>query len=139
MVFLERYIIVLIEIYMKGALPMFPRLDAVQTGKNIHKIMKTRGITVKDVQKYLGLTCPQSVYHWLNGQSIPTIDHLYALSDFFELPIDEIVRGNRRRQMSMLVTIEMNLNTTEEKKLRALNAHKRLLAYCNQIQKLKSA
>ena len=103
---------------MKGALPMFPTLDAVQTGKNIHRIMKLRGITVKDVQKYLGLTCPQSVYHWLNGQSIPTIDHLYALSDFFELPIDEIVRGNRRRLLPMLATIEMNLNTTEEKKLR---------------------
>ena len=124
---------------MKGALPMFPTLDAVQTGKNIHRIMKLRGITVKDVQKYLGLTCPQSVYHWLNGQSIPTIDHLYALSDFFELPIDEIVRGNRRRLLPMLATIEMNLNTTEEKKLRVLNVHKRLLVYYNQIQKLKSA
>ena len=118
---------------------MFPTLDAVQTGKNIHRIMKLRGITVKDVQKYLGLTCPQSVYHWLNGQSIPTIDHLYALSDFFELPIDEIVRGNRRRSLPMLATVEMNLNTTEEKKLRVLNVHKRLLAYYNQIQKLKSA
>jgi hypothetical protein len=39
----------------------------------------------------------------------------------------------------MLATIEMNLNTTEEKKLRVLNVHKRLLVYYNQIQKLKSA
>ena len=53
--------------------------------------------------------------------------------------IDEIVRGNRRRLLPMLATIEMNLNATEAKKLRVLNVHKRLLVYYNQIKKSKNA
>ena len=37
----------------------------------------------------------QSVYRWIDGVNMPTIDNLYALSALFQLPIDEIVRGNR--------------------------------------------
>ena len=66
-----------------------------QTGINIRRIMDERGFTVKDIQKYLGLGSVQSVYHWLNGISLPTLDHLYALSGLFCLPIDDLLQGNR--------------------------------------------
>lgn len=74
---------------------MFPTIDKRKTGVHLRKIMSERGITVKDVQQYLGLGTVQSVYHWMNGISMPSIDNLYALSDFFGLPIDELVCGNR--------------------------------------------
>lgn len=32
---------------------------------------------------------------WLNGLSMPTIDNLYALSELFQMPIDDLVCGNR--------------------------------------------
>ena len=57
--------------------------------------MDARGLSAKDVQEYLGLGCVQSVYRWLDGINMPTIDNLYALSELFQLPIDEMVRGNR--------------------------------------------
>jgi len=57
--------------------------------------MRRKKITVKDIQQYLGLSCVQSVYRWLNGYSMPTIDHLYALSELFQMPIDDMVMGNR--------------------------------------------
>lgn len=57
--------------------------------------MDIREITPKDVQEYLGLGCVQSVYRWLDGINMPTIDNLYALSELFQVPIDAIVRGNR--------------------------------------------
>lgn len=43
----------------------------------------------RDCERYLGKTI------WLNGLSMPTIDNLYALSELFQMPIDDLVCGNR--------------------------------------------
>ena len=75
---------------------MIPLINKRETGTNLRRIMDARGITVRDVQQYLGLGSVQSIYHWLNGISMPTIDNLYALSELFQVTIDEIVRGNRK-------------------------------------------
>lgn len=74
---------------------MFPIIDRKRTGIRLRRIMDERGLSVKDVQQYLELGSVQSVYHWLNGLSMPTIDNLYALSELFQMPIDDLVRGNR--------------------------------------------
>ncbi|MBR1597582.1 MAG: helix-turn-helix transcriptional regulator [Lachnospiraceae bacterium] len=74
----------------------YPVIDIIATGNNIKSIMQSRNITVKDIQQFLGLETPQSVYHWLNGRNMPTIDNLYALSELFQMPIDAIIIGNRK-------------------------------------------
>ena len=74
---------------------MFPLINKRETGVNLRRIMDMRGITPKDVQKYLGLGCVQSVYRWIDGVNMPTIDNLYARSELLQVPIDAIVRGNR--------------------------------------------
>ena len=74
---------------------MVPVIDNIETGNNIRRIMQNQGLTVKDVKKYLGLGCLQSIYRWMNGANVPSIDNLYALSNLFQMPVDEIVRGNR--------------------------------------------
>ena len=66
-----------------------------QTGQNIRRIMRMKGMAVKDVQEYLGLAAPQSIYHWFAGRSLPTVDNLYALSGLFCVPMDALVRGSR--------------------------------------------
>ena len=76
---------------------MFPLIDKKRTGVNLRKIIDKRGFTVKDIQQYLKLGSVQSVYHWLNGISLPTIDNLYALSYLFQVPIDDMVYGTRPR------------------------------------------
>ena len=75
---------------------MIPLINVRETGINLRRIMDRRGITVKDVTKYLGLSSVQSVYHWLNGLTMPTIDNLYALSELLQVPIDDIVCGSRK-------------------------------------------
>lgn len=74
---------------------MFPLINKQETSVNLRRIMDMRGITPKDVQEYLGLGCVQSVYRWIDGVNMPTIDNLYALSELLQVPIDAIVRGNR--------------------------------------------
>lgn len=76
---------------------MFPIINKKKTGIHLRRLMDERGLTVKDIQKYLGLGSVQSVYHWLNGLSMPTVDNLYALSYLFQIPVDDMICGNRRR------------------------------------------
>ena len=71
-----------------------PKFDPREIGRHLHALMEQHDITVKDLQKILGLSCPQTIYHWLNGDSIPTIDHLYNLSRHFDICIDELLLGH---------------------------------------------
>ena len=71
-------------------------IDKAKTGQQIRLLMEKRGVTVRDVKNVLSLACVQSVYHWLDGQSMPTLDNLYALSDLLKVPMDMLVCGNRR-------------------------------------------
>ena len=74
---------------------MFPSINKRETGVNIRRMMDERGLTVKDIQQYLNLGSVQSVYHWLNGLSLPTVDNLYALSYLFQIPVDDMLCGTR--------------------------------------------
>ena len=72
----------------------YPVIDIERTGQNIKHIMQMMGMTVKDVQTFLELSTPQSIYHWFDGRNLPTLDNLYALSELFCLPIDALIKGD---------------------------------------------
>ena len=74
----------------------YPVVDLERTGQNIKRIMQLKGLSVKDVQDFLELSTPQSIYHWFDGRNLPTIDNLYALSDLFQIPVDAMLVGNRK-------------------------------------------
>ena len=95
---------------------MFPLINKRETGVNLRRIMDMRGVTPKDVQEYLGLGCVQSVYRWVDGVNMPTIDNLYALSELLQVPIDAIVCGNRTPIISERVVKAM---TPEARRLYA--------------------
>lgn len=102
---------------------MFPVIDKRETGIHLRRIMDEQGFTVKDVQEYLGLGSVQSVYHWLNGLSMPTVDNLYALSHLFQMPVDDMICGNRDKIY------------TDENQARI----RRLRAYYDKISKIQAA
>ena len=106
---------------------MFPTIDKRATGINLRKLMDERDVTAKDVQQYLGLGCVQSVYRWLDGISMPTVDNLYALSELFRIPIDAIVCGNRKP--ILFVDIMENADSRE----------RRLRLYYKKLQELSAA
>ena len=79
----------------------------------------------KDIQEYLGFGCVQSVYRWLDGVSMPTVDNLYAISKMLQVPMDSIVCGNAGRtksQMDACLTDQERRVYTYYKKMRELNA-----------------
>ncbi len=81
---------------------MYPTINMKATGIRLRQIMDQKKLTAKDVQKYLGLSCVQSIYRWLNGCSMPSVDNLYALSELFQMPIDDMIVGNRAYQKQVL-------------------------------------
>ena len=55
-------------------------IDPVKTGKNIREAMNHKNLTVRDITLALGLSTPNAVYKWLRGDTVPSIDNIYALS-----------------------------------------------------------
>lgn len=81
---------------------MYPTIDTKATGIRIRQLMDERRLTVKDIRRYLNLASVQSIYHWLNGQSMPTLDNLYALSALFGISMDSMIVGSRKRPVQIL-------------------------------------
>lgn len=69
----------------------FPTLDAQATGANIAALRQAKGYTVRDLQEFFGFAEPQAIYKWQRGQSLPSVDNLYALSILLETPINDIL------------------------------------------------
>ncbi len=69
----------------------FPVIDPVATGANIHRLREQRGLTVRDMQSFFGFEEPQAIYKWQRGQSLPSVDNLYALSALLDVPMDDIL------------------------------------------------
>ena len=69
----------------------FRVIDPIATGANILQLRKDRGLTVLDLQTYFGFEEPQAIYKWQRGQSLPTVDNLYALAALLEVSMDEIL------------------------------------------------
>ena len=67
------------------------------TGEIILRRRIEKGCTVLDVQRYLNLVCPQSVYHWQAGRTLPNIDNFYALSVLFGTTVNDLVAEQESR------------------------------------------
>ena len=57
----------------------YPVLDLKATGERINQLRKDNNLRVTDVAEYMGFESTQAVYKWQRGESLPTVDNLYAL------------------------------------------------------------
>lgn len=68
-----------------------PVIDVRKTGKNIQKLILDKNLSVKDVQEILSMQYPVSIYKWMRGEYLPSIDNLVALSAIFGVEIEKIL------------------------------------------------
>ena len=108
----------------------FPVIDPVATGANICRLRKDRGLTVRDLQHYFGFEEPQAIYKWQRGQSLPSVDNLYALSALLQVPMNEILisTSSSRKQPAAQVILWTNMfrrsgHGRTSKPLRSLSAY----------------
>ena len=69
----------------------YPVIDMRATGAHIKELMNTREVTVQDVQEAMGLASPQTVYRWLCGSNLPSVDNLFALSRYLNVQMDDVI------------------------------------------------
>lgn len=66
---------------MKRKSVTYSALDVVLTGKRIDSLIKDNECSVRELQMILNLSCPQSIYRWIRGRTLPSVDNLMAPSD----------------------------------------------------------
>ena len=74
-----------------GTKPIYVGIDLKKTGENITRMRENSGLSVKDIQEYMGLSEPQAVYKWQRGETIPSLEHLKILSLVCQVLIDDII------------------------------------------------
>lgn len=75
---------------------VFPMIDLKATGRRIKELREQRGISVRQLQTFLGFEQPQAIYKWQRGECLPSSDNLYAVACYFHVKVDEILVGNRQ-------------------------------------------
>ena len=75
----------------------YPVLDIKATGERINQHRKDNNLRVIDVAEYMGFESTQAVYKWQRGESLPTVDNLYALSRLLHTSVDDILIGEKER------------------------------------------
>lgn len=71
----------------------FPIIDPIATGKNILHLRQEKGLSVKDLQQWFNFEEPRCIYKWQSGQTLPSVDNLYALSVLLGVSMDTIIVG----------------------------------------------
>ena len=103
---------------------MYQPIDQIKTGMKIKWMLKTAGYDVAYIQKYLHLSCPQSIYRWFKGKVLPSVEHLAALSRLLNVHMEE------------LLVLQGQPATFHIGKLDRNDTTRRLLMYAKYIQKL---
>ncbi|KWU68083.1 transcriptional regulator [Bacillus mycoides] len=62
-------------------------------GQQLKKFRESQNLSQEDVAKKIGVT-RQAVYKWENDKSYPDIDNLIILSEFYNVTLDDLIKGN---------------------------------------------
>ena len=69
----------------------YPVIDMEATGRNIRRLRKEKGVSVRELSLFLGLSDVRAVYKWQRGETLPSTDNLLALSRYLGTTIEEIL------------------------------------------------
>lgn len=69
----------------------YPSIDMYLTGQKLKQLIKDHGYSVKYIQNFLQLSCPQPVYRWFKGEILPSVDHLYRMSRLLDVHMEDLI------------------------------------------------
>ena len=85
-------------------------------------MLETAGYTPRMLQEYLHLSCVQPIYRWYKGLILPSVDHLFMLSELLDVHMEDFLV--KKNAVAFLYDIEHGCSRTMQK---------RLVAYYNKI------
>ena len=71
--------------------PTYPNIDMQQTGIKLKHMLESAGYTHRMLQDYLHLSCVQPIYRWYKGLILPSVDHLFMLSELLNVHMEEFL------------------------------------------------
>ena len=66
-------------------------IDMNQTGSLIKEKIKNAGYSVRQIQRILYLAGPQPIYRWFRGEVLPSVNHLFVLSNLLGLHMEDLI------------------------------------------------
>ena len=69
----------------------YPNIDMQRTGRKIKHMIEYAGYTPHLIQEYLHLSCVQPIYRWYKGLILPSVDHLFMLSELLNVHMEELL------------------------------------------------
>ena len=100
-------------------------IDMRRTGLKLQRLARQSGYSVKDIQKYLCLSCPQPVYRWYKGAILPSVDNLFRLSELFHVHMEDLLV---KEQGDILFEIITSFVNDSQAFYRRMKAYSTLLA-----------
>jgi len=69
----------------------YPNIDMQQTGRKMKRMLEAAGYTPRMIQDYLHLSCVQPIYRWYKGLILPSVDHLFMLSELLGVHMEDFL------------------------------------------------
>ena len=102
----------------------YPNIDMQKTGIKLKRMLESSGYTPRKIQEYLHLSCVQPIYRWYKGIILPSVDHLFMLSELLGVHMEELlVKKNRIHVFCNIEPFSIQ------------NAQKRYIEYYERIMK----
>lgn len=100
----------------------YPNIDLQRTGQKIKRMIESAGYTPRMIQEYLHLSCVQPIYRWYKGLILPSVDHLFMLSELLGVHMEEFLV--KKNAVMLIYDIEQ---------YRSQATQKRFIAYYKKI------
>ena len=85
-------------------------MDMVKIGSFLAELRKERGLTQEKLGEILGVT-NKTVSRWENGNYLPPVEMLQALSTYYGITINEILSGQRLSEQEYRAHAEENVKS----------------------------
>ena len=91
---------------------IYPNIDMQRTGRKLKHMIESAGYTPRIIQEYLHLSCVQPIYRWYKGMILPSVDHLFMLSELLNVHMEDFLV---KKNASMSIQKKENLVLREWK------------------------
>ena len=93
----------------------YPNIDLQRTGQKMKYMLESAGYTPRNLQEYLHLSCVQPIYRWYKGMILPTVDHLFMLSELLGVHMEDFLV--KKDSVRILCDIEYGYFPTMQKRV----------------------
>lgn len=103
----------------------YQNIDMKRTGRKLKAMIEAAGYNPRMIQDFLHLSCVQPIYRWYKGLILPSVDHLFMLSELLGVHMEDFLV--KKNTVAMIYDVEQYC---------LQDAQKRFIAYYKNIYQL---